>query len=287
VNDLKIAILADIHGNLQALQAILADLEKESPDVVVVNGDLVNRGPSNSQVMELLWDKGYVITLGNHDDLVRKFVEHDAELPEHYFTDGFWTGLEWCAKQLERTGWIDAFRNLPMTYKVELDNTPTLLISHGSPRHYREGYSPYLSDEVISEIIEQYPADILIGSHTHDPMERTWGKHLILNTGAVGSPFNRDPRAQYLMMTLEKNKWTHEFRKIEYSREAALAVYETSGYLREGGLSAAIFRLELQNARSYLTPFWMWTEERGEKQTWETWEEFKKAFPERFENPVK
>jgi putative phosphoesterase len=283
----KLAVIADIHGNLQALQAVLADLKNEAPDVVVVNGDLVNRGPSNPEVMELLWDKGYVITLGNHDDLVRKFVDRDADLPEHYFTDPFWTGLEWCARQLERTNWIDAFRNLPMTHKIELDNAPSILISHGSPRHYREGYSPYLSDEVISEIVEQYPADILIGSHTHDPMERTWGKHLILNTGAVGSPFNRDPRAQYLMMTYRKKKWRREFRMLEYNREAALQAFETSGYLREGGLSAFLFWLELENARSYLTPFWMWTEERGEKQTWETWEEFKKAHPERFENPVK
>lgn len=284
---MKLAVIADIHGNLQALQAVLADLKNEAPDVVVVNGDLVNRGPSNPEVMELLWDKGYVITLGNHDDLVRKFVDRDADLPEHYFTDPFWTGLEWCARQLERTNWIDAFRNLPMTHKIELDNAPSILISHGSPRHYREGYSPYLSDEVISEIVEQYPADILIGSHTHDPMERTWGKHLILNTGAVGSPFNRDPRAQYLMMTYRKKKWRREFRMLEYNREAALQAFETSGYLREGGLSAFLFWLELENARSYLTPFWMWTEERGEKQTWETWEEFKKAHPERFENPVK
>jgi putative phosphoesterase len=282
VNELKIAILADVHGNLQALQAVLADLKNEAPDLVVVNGDLVNRGPSNPEVMELLWDKGYVITLGNHDDLVRKFVDHDADLPEHYFTDPFWTGLEWCAKQLDKAGWIDTFRNLPMTHKIELDNAPSILISHGSPRHYREGYSPHLTDEAISEIVEQYPADILIGSHTHDPMERTWGKHLILNTGAVGSPFNKDVRAQYLMMTYRKKKWRREFRVLEYNREAALQAFETSGYLREGGLSAAIFRLEVENARSYLTPFWMWTEERGEKQTWKTWEEFRKAHPERF-----
>ncbi|MGL4611016.1 MAG: metallophosphoesterase family protein [Trueperaceae bacterium] len=280
---MKIAILADIHGNLQALQAVLMDVKREAPDLVVVNGDLVNRGPSNPEVMELLWEKGYIITLGNHDDLVKKFVDHDVELPPHYFTDPFWSGLEWCAKQLDKTGWIHAFRHLPMTYKVEIGNAPTLLISHGSPRHYREGYSPYLSDEALSEILEAYPADILIGSHTHDPMERRWGQHLILNTGAVGAPFNEDVRAHYLIMTLQKNQWDYDFRKLEYDRERALRAYETSGYLREGGLSAAIFKLELENARSYLTPFWMWTEERGEQQTWETWKAFRKTFSERFE----
>ena len=279
---MRVAILADIHGNLQALEAVLADLKLQSPDSVVVNGDLVNRGPNNVEVMQRLWNQGYMITLGNHDDLLRMLIDHDAKLPQEYFTDPFWAANLWSAKQLEKAGWIDALRDLPMTHKVAVPNAPTLLISHGSPRHYREGYSPHLSDEAISEIVQEYPADILIGSHTHDPLERIWGKHLILNTGAVGSPFNRDPRAQYLLMTLKDKIWQPDFRKLEYNREAALKEFETSGYLESAGLSAYIFRLELQQARSYLTPFWMWTEEQGQKQNWETWEAFKNAVPERF-----
>jgi putative phosphoesterase len=279
---LKVAILADIHGNLQALEAVQADLKLQSPDVVVVNGDLVNRGPSNVQVLQRVWNQGYVITLGNHDDLLRMFIDQDAKLPPEYFTDPFWEANRWCAKQLQDANWSDALRNLPMTHKIEVPDAPTLLISHGSPRHYREGYSSYLPDESISEILQEYPADILIGSHTHDPLERTWGKHLILNTGAVGSPFNRDPRAQYLVMTLKNNQWSPDFRKLEYDRESALKTFETSGYLQVAGLSAYIFKLELQQARSYLTPFWMWSEEQGKKQSWESWEEFKKAVPERF-----
>jgi hypothetical protein len=83
-------------------------------------------------------------------------------------------------------------------------------------------------------------------------------------------------------MTLKNNLWNHEFRQLEYNREAALGEFESSGYIQACGLSAYIFRLELEHARSFLTPFWMWTEEQGEKQSWETWEKFKLARPERF-----
>jgi putative phosphoesterase len=279
---LRVAIFADIHGNLQALEAVLEDLNTQAPDVVVVNGDLVNRGPSNVEVMQRILQQNYVITLGNHDDLLRMLIKKDTNLSESFFTDPFWEANRWCARQLEQAQLTHALKNLPMTHRIEAPGAPSLLISHGSPRHYREGYSHYLSDEALSEILQEYPADILIGSHTHDPLERSWGPHLILNTGAVGSPFNRDPRAQYLIMTLKDKTWQYDFRKLEYDRAAALQEFENSGYIQACGLSAYIFRLELEHARSFLTPFWMWTEEREEKQNWETWEAFKRAVPERF-----
>jgi putative phosphoesterase len=279
---LRLAIIADIHGNAQALEAVLEDIKQFSVDRIIVNGDLVNRGPDNLTVMERLADGNYTLILGNHDDLMRKWIDHDPDLPEAWFTDPFWLGADWCAKQLHEAGWLETLRTLPMTERVRVKDSPDLLISHGSPRHYREGYSQYLADEALSEILQMHPADILIGSHTHQPLERSWGNHLILNTGAVGAPFNGDPRAQYLLAALEGNGWRMTFRQVPYDRREALKVYETSGYLEEAGLSAHIFYEELRRARSYLTPYWMWTEEQDLPRDWETWERYKLAFPKRF-----
>lgn len=279
---MRLAIISDIHGNAQALEAVLDDIKQFSVDRVIVNGDLVNRGPDNLTVMERLTDSNYTLILGNHDDLMRKWIDHDPDLPEDWFSDPFWLGADWCARQLNEAGWLDTLRKLPMTERIRVSDRPDLLISHGSPRHYREGYSQYLADEVLSEILQMHPADILIGSHTHQPLERSWGNHLILNTGAVGAPFNGDPRAQYLLAALEGNSWKMTFRQVSYDRTQALKVYETSGYLEEAGLSAHIFYEELKRARSYLTPYWMWTEEQDLPRNWETWERYKLAFPRRF-----
>lgn len=279
---MRLAVIADIHGNLHALEAVLADLAGRAVDRLVVNGDLVNRGPANEAVLERVRALDSIVTLGNHDDLMRKWVERDPDIPERWFDDPFWRGTGWAAERLERAGWIGWLAELPMTHRLDLDGAPSVLISHGSPRHYREGYGTFLSDESLAEIVRDQPADVLVGSHTHRPMKRSWEGHLVLNSGAVGAPFNGDARAQYLLLTLDGGGWRPEFRMVPYDREAALAAFESSGYLDEGGLSAHIFREELRYARSFLTPFIRWSDDEGLGQSWESWRRFTAAFAARF-----
>ncbi len=264
----------------------MADINSLGVEEVVVNGDVVNRGPNNVAVLERLLALGYPMTLGNHDDLVRKWIDRDESLPVVWFDDPFWEGTAWSARQLDGAGLIGIFRDLPMTYRVEKGDAPSLLVSHGSPRHYREGYGKFLSDEDIAEIVQHHPADVLIGSHTHRQMERYWGPYTVLNTGAVGTPFNGDPRAQYLLMRLddagEDEGWTPEFRAVSYDREAALREFETSGYLEEGGLSARIFYEELRTARALYSTFWMWSEQQERPKDWSGWHAFREEHAEKF-----
>ena len=122
---LRLAILADIHGNLHALEAVLDDIERQQPDLTVINGDLVNRGPNNQAVMARFQDLSLPATLGNHDLLMRKWVTRDPDLPESWFRDPIWEGTAWCARQFERGGWIDTLAALPMTHRIELDGART------------------------------------------------------------------------------------------------------------------------------------------------------------------
>jgi len=264
---------------------VLADLDRQGVDSVVVNGDLVNRCPDSVAVLARLAPLGLPWTIGNHDDLVCKWADRSNELPSDWFDDPFWLGTAWSSARLVDDGVLTMLRNLPMTHRVAVPGAPTLLISHGSPRHYREGYDKYLPDDAIAEIIQHHPADILIGSHTHRPYLRRWGPYLVLNTGAVGTPFNRDQRAQYLLLTLRGNVWQPEFRAVPYDVAAALKRFESSGYLEEGGLSALIFYHELRLARPLYAPFWMWTEQEGVARTDEAWRLFEAQHPERFAPP--
>ncbi|MEX2534841.1 MAG: metallophosphoesterase family protein [Trueperaceae bacterium] len=287
---MKIAVLADVHGNLPALEAVLVDAQEQGAVQLVINGDMVNRGPQNVAVLERLAETKAPLLLGNHDDLLRMWIDRDGGLPTSWFGDPFWEGTAWCARQLERDGWINRLRELPMTYRAELPDAPQVLIAHGSPRHYREGYSRLLSDEDIEQIASEYGAELLVGSHTHIPMRRRHGNIMVLNSGAVGAPFNGDPRAQYLLLTLTTNGWQPEFRKVPYDRERSLRAFEESGYLEEGGLSAHIFFEELRLARSLLTPFLLWIESSDPTLKAvldeEGWQRFRQAVPERFEEPT-
>lgn len=279
-----IAVIADIHANLPALEAVLEDIAESGAERLVVNGDLVNRGPSNAAVVErILAVNPGAITLGNHDDLMRKWVDRDPDIPALWFEDAFWHGMAWPAAQLAQAGLIDPLRSLPMSVRVAEPALPKVLFSHGSPRHYREGYAAHLSDAAFSEILGRYPADVLVGSHTHRPFEYRLGGHLILNTGAVGAPFNGDPRAQYLLLHPQNGAWRPEFRAVPYNRTAALNAFETSGYLEEGGLSARIFYEELRLARPLYMGFWEWTETQARPKDWESWDAFKTRYAERFQ----
>ncbi len=264
----------------------MADIEAGGVECVVVNGDLVNRGPESAAVIEMLAGRGCIWTLGNHDDLVLKWLGRDPSLPAAWFSDPFWKATDWTVRQLQRAGVMGALRGLPMTHKVAVGDAPTLLISHGSPRHYREGYGKLLSAEAVADILRDYPADILIGSHTHRAMQRTFGRYQLLNTGAVGMPFNGDSRAQYLLLHLQGGVWKPEFRAVPYDREAALIAFESSGYLREGGLSARIFYEELRRARPLFGGFWSWTEAQAKTRDWASWALYQQTFPERFSEPV-
>lgn len=281
----SVAVLADIHGNLAAFEAVVRDVETVGPDRVIVNGDMVNRGPEGVAVMERLETLGWTMTLGNHDHLMRLWVDRDPSLPDGWYDAPIWRGTGWCARSLHEAGWLPRFADLPMTVWIEPDEGQRMLISHGSPRHYREGYGEHLTDAAISEITQMHPADVLVGSHTHRPLERRWGRHLVLNTGSVGSPFNGDPRAQYLMLRLKDGRWVPEFRRVAYDREAALSAFTDSGYIAAGGLSAHIFWIEAATARSFLVPFLMWAEESAVPADEEAWARFASSKAGRFEAP--
>jgi predicted phosphodiesterase len=278
----KIAILADIHGNLPALEAVIEDALAQRAEAFVVNGDVVNRGPQGPEVMARVAQLAARFTLGNHDDLLRRLAEGDAALPGEFHHDPFWVANRWCAAALAEVGAFDTIRNWPLTVRIEVPGAPRVLISHGSPRHFREGYGRNLSDALISEIVEMNPAEVLVGSHTHWPLRRRWGRVEVLNTGAVGTPFNGDGRAQYLLLELQRGGWRPHFRRVAYDHALALCAFEGSGYLAAGGLLARLFYDEVRDARSYLVPYQMWAAEAALPLGEGSFARYKEASPERF-----
>ena len=101
---MRIAVLADVHGNLPALEAVLADAAAHGADRYVVNGDAVNRGPQGVEVLRRLATLDAAYTLGNHDDLLRRLVENDPTLPFDFRHGAFWRANRWCADDLEAAG---------------------------------------------------------------------------------------------------------------------------------------------------------------------------------------
>lgn len=281
----RLAFIADIHGNQDALEAVLADLQAQGAERLYVNGDVVNRGPDSVQALETLLalTPQPTFVLGNHDDLMRLWLTRDSTLPGDWFEDPFWAATAWSARQLEQAGLIDSILSWPLTQRLSWGGLPTILLAHGTAAHYRESLGPHTPESRLIELLDESGAGLLIGSHTHRPMVRAVeGGRLVINTGAVGAPFNENPRAQYLLLDSAQGRWEATLRAVPYDRSGVLSRFESSGLLRGGGVSAEIFREEVRLARSLYTPYWMWTEDAGKPRTPETWGQFRAEFPERF-----
>lgn len=274
----RVAVIADIHGNADALRAVLADIGRRGADRIVVNGDVVNRGPDSVEVMRLLLERPDVtFTLGNHDDLLRLWQSRSAALPADWFTDPFWGATAWSAEQLDRAGLLDVPQDWPMTLTLREAGLSDVLVAHGSPDHYRESLSDRTAPERVAELAAGSGAGVLVASHIHRQADARFGPVRVLNTGSVGSPADGDPRAGYLLLTATPQGWQAELRRVPYDRAGVLGRFESSGLLRTG-LSAEIFRDEVLTARSLYTPYWSWTESRAAPRDAASWAEFGRRF---------
>lgn len=286
---MRLAVLADIHGNADALRAVLHDARAQGAEGLIVNGDVVNRGPDSVEALELLlnlpaaFPLGVRFTLGNHDDLLRLWQARSSLLPAGWFTDPFWGATAWSADQLEGAGLLHTPANWLMSLTLSAPGLPAVLVSHGTPHEYREGISERTAPQRVEELSESGRFGLLIGSHIHRQADAVFeladGQSVrVLNTGAVGAPADGDPRAGYLLLTATPHGWQIELRRVPYDRAGVLQRFQSSGLL-ETGLSAEIFREEIVTARSLYTPYWTWTETEHLPRTAATWAAFLRQHP--------
>ena len=254
----RIAILADIHGNMPALEAVLEDLERQDADEVIVGGDLVGRGPQGSRVVREVRSRGWPTIRGNHEEYLLGFRRR--EVPREWLVTGEWAAARWMAAELTDDD-VEFIGGLPFAREIE-DPAPMLLI-HGSPRSTNEGLGPWTSDRRLQRHVEAIGPSTLVCAHTHRPMERELPTGLVVNVGSVGLPFNRDRRAQYAILEADGGSWKVEFRQVEYDLERTLGAYESTGFAQHGGVTARLLILELREAAPFLVPFLKWAEFLG------------------------
>lgn len=267
----RIAVIADIHANLPALEAVCEDLERQDLDEILVAGDLVGRGPQGTEVTRLIMEKGWPCIRGNHEDYVINFSR--GTYPEAWAIADEWSAARWMGDEIDHEcrEFLDA---LPMSMTSPL--CPSMRLVHGTPESYKKGLGDWTPPEKLALAFSQVEEPLLVCAHTHRPFLHRMSDGLIVNVGSVGMPFNGDWRAQYAIFTaLPDGDWDVEFRQVPYDREAIYAAYESSGFLVGGGITAALLLTELQVARPYLVPFFKWVEvPPGRPATPETLEAF-------------
>lgn len=223
-------MLSDIHGNLPALEAVLADLTPY--DAIWQLGDIVGYGPQPNEVIARLAELGAVGVRGNHDAAAL------GTLATETFNDDARTAVEWTASRLEpaATSWLS---ELPS--RIELDG---FTLVHGSPRDPTWEY--VYSLPVARANMRRFSTPHCLVGHTHVPLVFRDGasriepimpehgdalaldeRRTILNPGSVGQPRDGDPRA--CAMVLDTERSTVEWRRVEYHIESVQQLMRQAG----------------------------------------------------------
>lgn len=224
---MKIAVISDIHANIEALRTVLRDIEGQNVDQVYCAGDLVGYAPFPDEVIELIREKQIPTVMGNYDDGVgnMRFIcgcdykdEKAQALGEQSI---MWTKEHTTGENKE------FLRKLPAEIRFKLGDKRALIV-HGSPNRLNEYIYQDTPDEFLAELIEKGDTDILVCGHTHKPFHRViYGKHIV-NAGSVGKPKHGNPRATYVIISPGAGVEV-EIRQVEYDFEATAREIEESG----------------------------------------------------------
>lgn len=252
---MRLAILADIHGNLPALEAVVTDLQTQRPDAVYLAGDQVNRCPWNNEVLDLLATQGWSGVYGNHDLVVGRINTPENRPPftnAPRFPDLWWTQAQLHPHHLA------TLRQLPAELRLDFGLAPVIRLLHGIPGNPFIGF---LADDEIANVhqaLDGVVESVVITAHTHRPLARTVGRWQIFNGGSVGAPYNSDPRAQYLLLDARQGRWQPTFRLVEYDRSLLSPAFTTSGMLREVGAIAELALRTVLTGEPWISDFGHW-----------------------------
>ena len=224
---MRIAIFSDIHGNLPALKAVLADIEAQEPDRVYCLGDLVGYAASPNEVVDLIRQRGLPTVMGNYDDGVGfERAECGCAYREPLDQELGQQSLEWTKAHTTEANGKAFLRELVPQIRFEADGKRILLV-HGSPRKMNE----YLFEDrplsSFQRLARSSEADVIAFGHTHMPYLKRVDGVLFVNVGSVGKPKDGDARGCYAV--LETPQLAVALRRVPYDvAAAAQAIRQTS-----------------------------------------------------------
>ncbi len=196
----KIALISDVHANIEALTRVVEKLDNESPDLWICLGDLVGYGPSPNEVIDLIRQRDFICVLGNHDAGVT------GKVPLKHFRNPNRTLIE-KTKQLIKKEHLSWLESLSLT--VKNDNWMAVHASPFEPEKWR-----YLNSAVTArDILSKIDVDLCFVGHTHKPVfvsnklgVNTYKKGFkyLINPGSVGQSRDEDYRASCCIVDTEK-----------------------------------------------------------------------------------
>ena len=192
---MRIAVVSDIHGNLTALEAVLADLKRTSPDLIFHGGDLGYGGARPAEVVDRIRELGWPGVCGNTDEMLGE----------------------------NRLRWL---KTLP-----HVERQTTMALVHASPKNLWQAPSPETSDEELKEVYHCLDVPVAVYAHIHRPYVRKLPGMTVANTGSVSLSYDGDRRASYLILdeTQSVEEPSVRVRRVEYDVDCEAEALLSSG----------------------------------------------------------
>ncbi len=233
---MRIVLLADIHGNSIALDAVLADIQAQGDvDAYWILGDLVAIGHDPAGVIDRLYrlpeahfvrgnTDRYVVT-GVRPRPTREEVKADTGLLS--LSTGIAQSFTWTQGAVTASGWLEWLAKLPLEQRLVLPDGTRLLGVHASPGHdSNQGIHPALSEKELQSLLAGCNADLVCVGHTHWPLDLKVGDVHLVNVGCVSNPLPPDLRASYVILDAGESGYQLQQRRVDYSHLAVIAAVE-------------------------------------------------------------
>lgn len=192
---MRAAAIYDIHGNIDALDAVLAEIEAEDVDCIIVGGD-VAWGPFPVEVL------ARIRSLNTRTELIRGNTDRQVAARADE-TDGLeaWVAEAnvWCADQLTNED-RDFLGALQETVSVSITGIGEVLFCHATPRSDEEIFTPSTPDPEVLEALSTTKERVIVCGHTHSQVDRAVGDYRLVNAGSVGLPYEDAPGAYWAIL---------------------------------------------------------------------------------------
>jgi putative phosphoesterase len=239
---MRVAIVSDVHGNLRAFEAVLADLRQVAPDLVVHGGDLAYGGTRPAEIVDQIRALAWPGVRGNTDEMLwsaeslNEFAAKTLQLGAHLRRIQDLIPPTVAGLGEERLGWLEGF---PERYVGE-----EFTLVHASPGNLWSAPMHNASDEELQSTYAPLGSAIVVYGHIHRPYVRRIGEMTVANTGSVSQSYDGDRRASYLVIEGERVS----IRRVEYDVES-----EARELLRSG-LPHAEWMSRILIAGKYVPP---------------------------------
>ncbi len=239
---MRLAILADIHGNMPALEAALQAMKRDAVDGYIVAGDMVV-GPDSVEVLDRLRELDARMIRGNNENYFVRFASGQA--PDWWYTAHQWSFMRWNYGRMDQAS-LDFIQGLDEQLTVHFEGTDPIRVVHGSPRSASELVYPQKDRTALDAALNMVPEPVVVFGHTHEAWQMRLEGRLALNPGSVCSMFAEEPGGSYALLSWQNGCWQAELRSVHYDFALIKKAFEESGMLREVGTFAELWLHDIE-----------------------------------------